>query len=44
MPRGRVLYNDKNHCHVVYLDRTLNNLRCRELVSRFFKFEISRAV
>lgn len=44
IPRGRVLYNDKNHCHVVYLDRKLNNLRCRELVGKFFKFEISQAI
>lgn len=44
IPRGRVLYNDKNHCHIVYLDRKLNNLGCRELISRFFQFEISRAI
>lgn len=44
IPRGRVLYNDKNHCHIVYLDRKLNNLGCRELISRFFQFEISRTI
>lgn len=44
IPRGRVLYNDKNHCHIVYLDRKLNNLGFRELISSFFQFEISRAI
>jgi hypothetical protein len=44
IPRGRVLYNDKNNCHIIYLDQNLNNLKYRELISSFFQFEINRAI
>lgn len=39
VPRGRVLWNKSGHHAVVYMDSTLFNVRCKELIVNFFELD-----
>lgn len=44
VPRGRVLWQRKKSCHLVYLDKTLLAHETRAAIAEFFQFDKSHAV